>query len=494
MNSPTDNEQDLPQHRKDTRAILPFLRDGQDAACLIDDPKTLQRIQAQTSTEKGSKKSFTSDLKRDCAKGASEMECMKTEIDGIEGIYKDIAEDSLRKEVALTNATAAKKAAEDCFRDKLDAYNEHRTALAEEFHKAIVAVKEENTKDEVTALNLLKDVEELRERQNNLLKDVEELRERQNSRSVECEQKKELQEKELEQKHHEGTESAMSRYNTAKEELQEKEELAMLVKANTLTVSRNLTEKKAEIERMRKDLNKRKEAASSHNTWGGGDAHVEPKNLALANQDYDELKSDLIHHMDDSDIESVLRTVLRTGEHKSGFLKFVKNTGIVYNKNFPDDPKIKVSRKKMDDKGCIRYMEGHPEWLERIVGYFTRAPKVITVENEATARSFGREQPAQSRKRTAALTFDLPPRTPLKKRSASDIDYVNSTILQSPHLTPSKKARLGEVYGSANSSNSLFGGHISSSSMHESPLIEIRSAKEQEQRGNTSSPSVARKM
>ena len=103
---------------------------------------------------------------------------------------------------------------------------------------------------------------------------------------------------------------------------------------------------------------------------------------------------------------------------------------------------------------------------------------------------------AQRRTMAHLSLLDLPPRTPGKKRSASasDIDYVNSTILQSPHLTPSKKARLGEVYGSANSSNSLFGGHISSSSMHESPLIEIRSAKEQEQRGNTSSPSVARKM
>ena len=121
MNSPTNNEQNLPQHRKDTRAILPFLRDGQDADCLIDDPKTLQRIQAQTSTEKGSKKSFTSDLKRDCAEAASEMECMKTEIDGLEGINKEIAEDSLRKILALTNATAAKKAVEDCFRDKCPA-------------------------------------------------------------------------------------------------------------------------------------------------------------------------------------------------------------------------------------------------------------------------------------------------------------------------------------------------------------------------------------
>ena len=93
------------------------------------------------------------------------------------------------------------------------------------------------------------------------------------------------------------------------------------------------------------------------------------------------------------------------------------------------------------------------EWLDRIVGYFTKAPKVVTVENEATAKSFGREQPAQSRKSTAALTFDRLPRTPLKKRSASDIDYVNSTILQSPHLTPSKKARLGEVYGSAGTVN-----------------------------------------
>ena len=87
-----------------------------------------------------------------------------------------------------------KDAEERRFRVKLDAYHTDCAALAEEYHKAIVAVKEENTKDEVTALNLLKDVEELRERQNNLLKDVEELRERQSSRSVECEQKKELQE------------------------------------------------------------------------------------------------------------------------------------------------------------------------------------------------------------------------------------------------------------------------------------------------------------
>ena len=484
-----NNEQNLPQHRKDARAILPFLRDGQDAAILIGDSVTLQRIIAQTSAVKDDPKSFNYNLKKGLAKAANEIECLNTEAEGVGRMFNNLAEDSLEKELAVTNATAAKMAAEDCYRDKVDAYNEHRTALAEEFHKAIVAVNEENTKDEVTALNLLKEAEALRERHNNLLKQVEELRQRQNSRSVECEQKRELQE-ELEQKHREETESAMNRYNTAKIELEGKEESARLVKANTLTVSRNLTEKKAEIERMRKDLNKRKEAASLHNSWGGGVAHVEPKNLALANQDYDELKSDLIHHMDDSDIASVLRTVLKTGEHRSGFLKFVKNTGIVYNKNFPDDPKIKVSRKKMNDEGCTRYMEGHPEWLDRIVGYFTRAPKVITVENEATARSFGREQPAQSRKRTASI-FDRPPRTPLKKRSASDIDYVNSTILQSPHLTPSKKARLGEVYGSANSSNSLFGGFVSSP-MHESPLIEIRSGKEQEQRG--SSPSVDRKM
>ena len=107
---------------------------------------------------------------------------------------------------------------------------------------------------------------------------------------------------------------------------------------------------------MEKDLNGRKEAASSHNSWGGRATHIAPTNVALANQDYDQLKSDLIHHMDDSDITSVILAPLRTGEHKSGFLKFVKNTGIVYNKHFLDDPKIKVPRKKLDDKGYIRYM------------------------------------------------------------------------------------------------------------------------------------------
>ena len=137
------------------------------------------------------------------------------------------------------------KDAEECrFRVKVDTYNTHCAVLAKEYHKAILAVKEENTKDEATVLNLLEKVEELRERQNNLLKQVEELREHQNSRSVECEQKKELQEKELEQKHHEGTESAMSHYNTAKNELHEKEESARLVKANTLTVSRNFDREK----------------------------------------------------------------------------------------------------------------------------------------------------------------------------------------------------------------------------------------------------------
>ena len=91
--------------------------------------------------------------------------------------------------------------------------------------------------------------------------------------------------------------------------------------------------------------------------------------------------------------------------------------------------------------------------------------------------------------------LDLPPRTPGKKRSASasDIDYVNSTILLSPHLKASKEKKLNEYYDSANSFNSLYGGFISSP-MHESSLIEIRSAKNQEQRGNTSSPSVSRKM
>ena len=52
MNSLTDNEQDLLQHRKDTRAILPYLRDGERASCFIGDPVTLQRIKAQTLAEK----------------------------------------------------------------------------------------------------------------------------------------------------------------------------------------------------------------------------------------------------------------------------------------------------------------------------------------------------------------------------------------------------------------------------------------------------------
>jgi len=194
MNSPTNNEQNLPEHRKDTMAILPFLRDGQDAAILIGDSVTLQRIIAQTSAVKDDPKSFPYNLKKGLAKAANEIECLNTEAEGVGRMFNSLAEDSLEKELAVTNATAAKKAAEDCYRDKVDAYNEHRTALAEEFHKAIVAVKEENTKNEITALNLLKEVEVLRKRQNNLLKQVEKLRERQNSRSVECEQKKELQE------------------------------------------------------------------------------------------------------------------------------------------------------------------------------------------------------------------------------------------------------------------------------------------------------------
>ena len=66
---------------------------------------------------------------------------------------------------------------------------------------------------------------------------------------------------------------------------QEKEESARLAKAYTLTIDRNLIEKKLEVERMEKDLNERKEVASSHNSLGGGVAHIAPKDLALANQD-----------------------------------------------------------------------------------------------------------------------------------------------------------------------------------------------------------------
>ena len=312
---------------------------------------------------------------------------LKAEVEGLEGMIKDLAEDSLMKELDLANAIDTKAAAEELFRVKLAAYQTHRTALDEEHHKAIAAIEEEDAKDEVIVLNLLKQVEELRERQK--------------SRSVECKQKKELQEKELEQKH-EGTESiAMSRYKTAKNEVQEKEESARLAKVDTLTVDRNLTEKKAEIERMGKHLNERKEVASSQNSRGGGVAQIAPKNLALANQDYNELKRDLLHHMDDNDIATVLRAILNNEDLRSFFLKFVKNTGIVHNEHFPDDPKIKISRRK---RGTT-IIECHSQWMERIVGYFTTAPEVITVENEATAKSFEGQQPsldaaAQSRKKT----------------------------------------------------------------------------------------------
>ena len=70
MNSLTDNEQDLLQHRKDTRAILPYLRDGERASCFIGDLVTLQCIKAQTSAEKDKQNSFTSDLKRKLAETA----------------------------------------------------------------------------------------------------------------------------------------------------------------------------------------------------------------------------------------------------------------------------------------------------------------------------------------------------------------------------------------------------------------------------------------
>ena len=401
------------------------------------------------------------------------MECMKTEIDGIEGIYKDIAEDSLRKEVALTNATAAKKAAEDCFRDKFPAYQTRLAALAEERRKAIVAVEDENAKDEVMALNLLKQVEELRERQRNRLDT----------------QKKGLQHTQLLETHEEeGMQSASNYLKAAKDEFNEKEESARLAKAKTLLLDGNLTWKKLELEQMRKELNELREFASSHNSWGGGVARVPPEHLALAQQDYNEIISDFVHHMDDNDIASVLNAILKGEDLKSSFLKYVKNTGIVYNKHFPDDPKIRVCRERMGP----HIVENHPQLMDRIVRYFT-APKVM-----ATVKSFEGQQPsldaaAQSRTMAHLSLLDLPPRTPGKKRSASDIDYVNSTILQSPHLKASKKKKLNEYYDSANSFNSLYGGFISSP-MHESPLIEIRSAKNQEQRGNTSSPSVSRKM
>ena len=90
MNSPTNNEQNLPQHRKDTRAILPFLRDGQDTNCLIGDQVTLhQRIIAQTLAVKDNPKSFTYNLKKGLAESVSEIECLKTEVEGVGGLFND---------------------------------------------------------------------------------------------------------------------------------------------------------------------------------------------------------------------------------------------------------------------------------------------------------------------------------------------------------------------------------------------------------------------
>ena len=77
------------------------------------------------------------------------------------------------------------------------------------------------------------------------------------------------------------------------------------------------------------------------------------------------------------------------------------------------------------------------------------------------------------------------------------IAQIVNSLFQSPHLNTAKKAKLSGIYrGSSNpvdSANTLLGGFISSP-MHESPLIEISSAKEQEQRGNTTSPFVDREM
>ena len=124
MNSPPNNQQNLPEHRKDTMAILPFLTDGQDAAILIGDSVILQRIIAQTSAVKDNPKSFPYNLKKELAKAANEIKCLNTEAEGVGRMFNNLAVESLEKELALTNATAAKKAAEDCFREKLDAYNE----------------------------------------------------------------------------------------------------------------------------------------------------------------------------------------------------------------------------------------------------------------------------------------------------------------------------------------------------------------------------------
>ena len=149
-------------------------------------------------------------------------------------------------------------------------------------HKAIVAVEDEN--DEITALNLLKQVEELRERQRNRLDT----------------QKKGLQHTQLLQTHEEeGMQSASNYLKAAKDEFNEKEESARLAKAKSLLLDRNLTGKKLELEQMRKELNELREFASSHNSWGGGIACVPPNHLALAQQDYNEIISDFVHHMDD---------------------------------------------------------------------------------------------------------------------------------------------------------------------------------------------------
>ena len=114
------------------------------------------------------------------------------------------------------------------------------------------------------ALNLLKQVEELRERQRNRLDT----------------QKKGLQHTQLLETHgEEGMQSASNYLKAAKDEFNEKEESARLAKAKSLLLDRNLTGKKLELEQMRKELNELREFASSHNSWGGGIARVPPKHL-----------------------------------------------------------------------------------------------------------------------------------------------------------------------------------------------------------------------
>ena len=72
--------------------------------------------------------------------------------------------------------------------------------------------------------------------------------------------------------------------------------------------------------------------------------------------------------MDEIDIASILKAILKGEDLKSGFLKYVKNTGIVYNKDFPDHPKIRVCRERMGP----HILKNHPQFMDRIVRYFSK--------------------------------------------------------------------------------------------------------------------------